>query len=185
MVPAQIEQVKRIHDTFTLLMRISKRWFVQRLQNYNLTLPQFTTLAAVAAHDRPATMSDLTELTLNDPPTMTGVIDRLVKLDMVRRTRSETDRRVVLVEATGAGIDLVNRIEGEVIGEMSTSYQSLSDTQLNNLEYLLHRLLRIHLMKYKSIDNEAGLEQEMQKLGVFEQDPIRYIKIEATETHRC
>jgi hypothetical protein len=52
MVPAQIEQVKRIHDTFTLLMRISKRWFVQRLQNYNLTLPQFTTLAAVAAHDR-------------------------------------------------------------------------------------------------------------------------------------
>jgi DNA-binding MarR family transcriptional regulator len=132
----------------------------------------------------PATMSDLTELTLNDPPTMTGVIDRLVKLDMVRRTRSETDRRVVLVEATGAGIDLVNRIEGEVIGEMSGSYSLLTDVQLDSLEYLLHRLLRVHLMQYKAIDNEADLEQEMQKMGLFERDPINFIKTESVKPNR-
>ena len=51
------EKIKRIHDTFMLLTRISKRWFVQRLQTYGLTLPQFVTLAALAAHRRPASMS--------------------------------------------------------------------------------------------------------------------------------
>ena len=171
------EKIKRIHDTFMLLTRISKRWFVQRLQTYGLTLPQFVTLASLAAHRRPATMSDLTSVTFHDPPTMTGVIDRLVKLNLVERTRSQTDRRVVLVEATTAGIELFNTIEREIMNEMSSGYSILTEAQLDNLEELLQTLLRVHLMQCKDI-HDSDVDQEIERLGLYMCDPIDYHKSE-------
>ena len=171
------EQVKQIHDAFMLLMRVSKRWFVQRLQTYNLTVPQFITLAALAAHNNVCTMSDLTNVTFQDPPTMTGVIDRLVKTGLVERTRSQTDRRVVLVQPTQTGIDLVNRIEEEMMQESTTGYEMMADDELDTLEHLLKRLVRIHLGQYMSL-NGSALDAEIAKLEQFTKDPIAYTKLE-------
>lgn len=171
------EQLKRIHTSFLMLMHVSKRWFAQRLQTYSLTLPQFVALAALAGHQKPSTMSDLTSVTFHDAPTMTGVIDRLVKMKLVQRTRSETDRRVVLVAATPAGVDLVEEIETNVFNEMSDGYQIFSDTQLGDLEHILHNMLRVHLMQQSTLEN-SQLDAEIQKLQMFIEDPINYIKSE-------
>lgn len=160
------ERIKRIHDTFMLLMRISKRLFVQRLQGYGLTLPQFVTLASLACHSEACTMSDLTSVTFHDPPTMTGVIDRLVRMDLVKRTRSQTDRRVVLVAATPTGTDLFKKIEADLMNEMANSYECLSDEQLETLDQLLRLLLKVHLKEYKTLqDND--IETKIQQLEKF------------------
>jgi DNA-binding MarR family transcriptional regulator len=172
------EHIQRIHDTFMLLMRLSKRWFVQRLQSYGLTLPQFMTLAALAAHEEACTMSDLTNVTFHDPPTMTGVIDRLVKTKLVQRTRSETDRRVVLVKATPTGIDLTNEIKESLMQETLTSYKMLTDEELVTLEQLLRRLLRMHLGQYTSLQD---VDAEIEKLEHFTKDPINYMKLVNTK----
>ena len=171
------KQVKHIHNTFMLLMRVSKRWFVQRLQAHGLTLPQFVTLASLAGHEAPCTMSDLTNVTFHDPPTMTGVIDRLVKMKLVERTRSQTDRRVVLVIPTQDGKELVNEIETNIFSEMSNTYASLSDKQLSDLEQILHSLLRGHLIQYSRLKN-TDVDAEIEKLQLFVQDPISYVKSE-------
>lgn len=171
------EQLKRIHSSFMLLMHISKRWFAQRLQTYNLTLPQFVALASLVGHKEPCTMSDLTSVTFHDAPTMTGVIDRLVKMKLVQRTRSETDRRVVLVAATQAGVDLVEDIETNVFNEMSKGYEPLTETQLVDLEHILHTMLRVHLMQQSAIES-SQLDAEIEKMQLFIQDPINFIKSE-------
>ena len=177
---ARQEQVKQIHDAFMLLMRVSKRWFVQRLQIYNLTLPQFVTLAALAAHSNACTMSDITNVTFQDPPTTTGVIDRLVKTGLVERTRSQIDRRVVLVQATQAGTDLVNQIEKEMMQESTAGYRMMADDELDTLEHLLKKLVRIHLGQYMSL-NGTELDAEIAKLEQFTKDPIAYTKLEQEE----
>ncbi len=170
-------QLRRIHTSFMMLMHVSKRWFAQRLQTYGLTLPQFVALAALSGYQQPCTMSDLTSVTFYDAPTMTGVIDRLVKMKLVQRTRSETDRRVVLVAATPTGVSMVHEVDSNVFEEMSNGYRLFSDTQLGDLEHILHSMLRVHLMQQSALEG-SQLDAEIEKLQLFIQDPINYIKSE-------
>src|ERR1700752_1318297 len=127
LTPSREERIKTIHDAFFALMWISKRQFAQRLQTFGLTHPQFITLATLTAHKKACTMSDLINVTFQDAPTMTGVIDRLVKMQLVERTRSETDRRVVLVEVTPAGSGLVQQIDEQMLCDATTGFARLTD----------------------------------------------------------
>ncbi|MFN8457959.1 MAG: MarR family transcriptional regulator [Anaerolineae bacterium] len=171
------ERIKAIHDAFIALMWISRRQFVQRLQSFGLTHPQFVALAVLAAHKQPCTMSDLITVTLQDAPTMTGIIDRLVKVGLAERTRSEIDRRVVLVQASPAGIELVSQIEAQTLTEAQCNFATMSDEELGHYEELLRRILQIHVGRY-TLPQEADLEAEINKLRLFKSDPIRYAKSE-------
>ncbi|MCK6630548.1 MAG: MarR family transcriptional regulator [Anaerolineae bacterium] len=175
--PSREERVKAIHDAFIALMWISKRQFAHRLQAFGLTQPQFMTLATLTAHKEACTMSDLIHVTFQDAPTMTGVIDRLVKMKLVERTRTETDRRVVLVKATSAGIDLVKQIETQTLCDATNGFANLTDEELSALEQLLHFILRMHLRRTLS-SPEADLEAELEKLKLFGRDLIHYAKLE-------
>ncbi len=176
-VQTKEEQIKQIHNGFMLLMRVSKRWFMQRLQIYNLTLPQFVTLVTLASHNNACTMSDLTNVTFQDPPTTTGIIDRLIKMGLVERTRSQTDRRVVLVQVTESGIELADKIETEMMSETLKVYETLGEDELETFGQLLKRLVRIHLGQYMSL-NGSALDDELKKLELFTTDPIAYTKLE-------
>ena len=180
--PARAERIKVIHEAFIALMWISKRHFAQRLQTFGLTVPQFHSLAALAAHQQACTMSDLINVTFQDPPTMTGVVNRLIKMKLVQRTRSEVDRRVVLVQATQAGIDLVKRIEEKTLHDDSSGYASLTDDDLTALEQLLRYILRMHVGQYKLLQDE-DLDAELEKLRLFKSDPIRYARMEGRKPH--
>lgn len=179
------ERIKRIRDTFIMLVWTSARQFSHELQDFGLTLPQFVALAALAAHRHPCTMSDLTKVTLQDPPTMTGITDRLVKMGLVQRTRSEADRRVVLVQATPSGVELLRRIRNEAIDGVMGEYLTLADTEeLADLDHLLEifeqsleYILRVHLKRRHSLDS-AGLEAEIEKIQLFLRDPFYPSEVE-------
>lgn len=170
------EQIKAIHDAFFALMWIAKRQFTQRLQAFGLTPPQFVTLATLVAHKQACTMSDLINVTFQDAPTMTGIIDRLVKVKLAHRSRSETDRRVVLVEATPAGIELFKQIEEKIFQDDSCTYEDLTDQDLVMIEQLLIYLLRAQVGR--STSSDVDLDTGIQKLLLFQSDPIYYTKLE-------
>lgn len=170
------EKVKKIKDMFVSLIWVSTRHFSQWLQTFGLTAPQFFTLASLSCHRNPCTMRDLTEVTLQDPPTMTGIIDRLVKMKLVKRTRSEVDRRVVLVQPTETGVELVTRINQEASQEALKSYQTLADEDLEALEQSLYYLLRLQVGRQTSLTGEE-LDAEVQKMIVFKDDPIHFVKM--------
>ncbi len=171
------ERIKRIHNSFVALTLIAKRRFAQRLQSFGVTQPQFSTLAALAAHQKACTMSDLTNVTFQDAPTMTGIINRLVKMELVQRTRSETDRRVVLVQIAPAGGELVKQIEEKTFHDDFIGYAALTDDDLTALEQLLRYLLRMYIGQYKSLENDY-LDAEIEKLQHFMSDPIHHMKLE-------
>lgn len=99
----RVEQIKAVINAFDSLMWLAARQFSQWLQRtFGLTYPQFMALAALAAHRQACPMRELTSAIFEDPATLTGIIDRLVKMKLVQRTRSETDRRVMFVQATPA-----------------------------------------------------------------------------------
>ncbi len=174
----RVDRIKLLRDAFQALMWIAHRQFSQRLQNFGLTMPQFVTLASLAAHKQACTMSDLTNVTMQDPPTMTGIVDRLVRMKLVERTRSETDRRVVLVRATEDGVKLIQQIQAEIMDEELKMYSALTDNDLTALERLLKQKLRLHAGQYRSLPDEA-MDAELERLQRFINDPIQYSKLES------
>ena len=171
------ERIKHIADAFLPLMWFTTRQFGQKLAAFGLTPPQFMTLAALSRHHQPCTMRDLTAVSLQDPPTMTGIVDRLVAMKLVQRTRSETDRRVVWVQATPAGADLIKQITEKSHRDDTPSFATLNDDELAAIEQLVGYLLRIHVDRLASLKG-TDVETQVERLQLFMNDPIAYVKSE-------
>lgn len=175
-VTSREEHINRLHNTVMLAMRLHKRYFMQRLQSFGLTIPQFITLAAVTAHKQACNMRDLTNVTFQDPPTATGIVDRLVKMALVHRTRSQTDRRVVLVEPTAAGVEMIENINAELSAEAINIYSELSDEQLQLFEGLLKHFVRAFI-QHSNPGQNTDIDAEIKKLENFVNDPIQFVKL--------
>lgn len=169
------ERIKLIHQQFSTLMWLGFKQVVSRLQKYGLTQPQFITLSALVHHNSPATMQQLTKVTFQDAPTMTGIVNRLLKMELVRRTRSEMDRRVVFVEATSAGVELVETIDRELRRDKRVGLFQLSETDLDKLEEMLDYLLLV-LLRQNPEYNEVSLDLAKKWLQNFAADPLGMIK---------
>lgn len=72
--------------------------FREHFGKMNLTFPQALTLSALA--DGPMPISKLAERTGSANSTISGVVDRLERLGLAKRSRSSADHRVITVKAT-------------------------------------------------------------------------------------
>ena len=73
-------------------------------------------------------------------PDVTRLVDRLIKQGLVRRERSAEDRRVVLVEITGAGLALLARLDEPVLEYVAAAMAGLKPQQLRTLDTLLNEV---------------------------------------------
>ncbi len=71
--------------------------------DFAITLPQFDVLAELDAAGEPQTMSALSRRLMVSNGNVTGVIDRLERAALVRRTPSAEDRRVQYIALTPKG----------------------------------------------------------------------------------
>ena len=74
----------------------------------NLTFPQALALSVLGT-EGPMPISKLAEKMGSANSTISGIVDRLERLELAKRTRSELDHRVIYVEATEKYIELRNR----------------------------------------------------------------------------
>ena len=89
----------------------------------NLTFPQALVLN-VLGEEGPIPISVLAERTGSANSTVSGIVDRLEKLGLAKRERSEHDRPVIYVSATEKYHDLRKKAETNVSGY----FNSLLDT---------------------------------------------------------
>jgi DNA-binding MarR family transcriptional regulator len=125
---------------------LEQRRFAQDLAGFDLTPPQFFVLRSIAQHGEHSTMSSLAYDTLQHCATMTGIVDRLVRMGLVLRRRAETDRRQVLVELTPAGRGLLDKVRG---CRESRLVATLTHLSAHDTEELLH-LLRLYLEAFQT-----------------------------------
>lgn len=96
------------HVAMQIMMRL--RQILQELskhskyiqENYKITVPQLLCLREVYEHG-PISIGALTKIVFLNNSTVTGIIDRLEKQKLVKRTRISKDRRQVHVEITDEG----------------------------------------------------------------------------------
>ena len=82
--------------------RLASRRLSGKLAGYSVTPPQWGVLVALWEQDG-LSLSELAKRSFFDGPTMTGIVDRLEKANLVERRRDSTDRRVISVYLTDEG----------------------------------------------------------------------------------
>ena len=82
------------------------------LSQGRLTVPQLSVLDYVAGQGG-CTMGTIASVFRMRPSAVTAVVSRLVELDLLRRGRSETDRRTVSAEVTTQGRRVIGSFHAE------------------------------------------------------------------------
>ena len=88
---------------------------------FEITLPQFDVVAALARHDNGMTMTELSRELMVSNGNVTGIIDRLVTEKLVLRKALAEDRRTFIVRLTPKGaahFDETAKIHERWIDEM-------------------------------------------------------------------
>lgn len=127
-------------------LRVSKEIVLQTqgyLDQTELTYPQRIALMILDG-DGPMPISDLAAAMGSANSTISGVVDRLERLGLAQRIRSEQDRRKIYVSVTDRFLQQKEQSEAKANHSFSQGIQSLSDEEqkeiLNALQLLAETL---------------------------------------------
>ena len=99
----------------------------------NLTYPQSIVLAILEA-DGPMPISALAEAAGSANSTISGVVDRLEKMELVQRTRSDSDRRVIYVSTTEQFREYFAKFKATACDRFSAALNTLSPQDAQAVE---------------------------------------------------
>jgi len=109
------------------------------LAEHGLTETQFGILEALF-HLGSLRASDLGSKVLTSSANVTVLADALGRKGWVKRRRCEADKRVVYVELTAKGRELIQQVFPEHVGHLLEDFAPLSDAELDVLAHLAKRL---------------------------------------------
>jgi len=132
-----IEALERVLGQLTWLGRKS---LAQELSYYGVTVPQFYALLSLEKRGRACPMNELARATQQARATMTGIIDRLVRMGLVERRRKESDRRVVMVRPTRRGEQLLEEVRARRRRGFHKALAKFDDEKIDQLLRLLETL---------------------------------------------
>lgn len=111
------------------------------LAPHGVTQAQYNVLRILrGAHPDCYTCSEIGERLLDRTPDVTRLLIRLEGRGLVKRQRAERDRRVVEVEVTDEGLEVLGRLDEPVREAIGRLVRHLSASELGVLSDLLERL---------------------------------------------
>ena len=116
-------------DIFMTYLRVTQHMSQQFRSHFgrmDLTFPQALVLS-VLGEEGQVHISALAERTGSANSTVSGIVDRLEKLGLAKRQRSETDRRVIYVSATEKYAALRDKAATDVRSYFSTLMDHMSE----------------------------------------------------------
>lgn len=87
------------------------------------------------------TMTELVEYIDSPMSTATGIADRLVRSGCIKRERSETDRRVVILTLTEKGSELVKGLKAMLQGYINKAVEDLTEEEKQFLTGIAFKIL--------------------------------------------
>ena len=145
-------QVDAIVETLIYLYTESRRLTKGLARQFGLTGPQLTVIKLLEQLGD-LSLSSLSSRIKANNSTVTGIIDRMEREDLVVRERPEQDRRVVLIRLTDRGRELASRIEVEPMALFREALRSLPETDVEDLFRILGQLQRF---VREAVDDQAA-----------------------------
>lgn len=120
--------------------QVSQYYTHNVLKEYNITYPQLLVLK-VLWDKGPVTVSDIVNALALDTGTISPLLKRMQKLNLIKRDRSETDQRIVMVNLTKKGLELKENL--------SNAFSTIQDT----LDLDIQELKELNLLLSKVIES--------------------------------
>lgn len=118
--------------------RLVVRSYTPLLKKFGITYPQYLVMLVLWEHKTLA-VTQITKLLLLDTSTLTPLLKRLEKMGYIRRKRSESDERVVMIGLTEKGEKLQQ--EASLIPSQLVEGLKFSEEELIQLYQLLYKYI--------------------------------------------
>lgn len=123
-----------------VLLNSMNRAIDASMQAYDLTAMQWKPLLMLSK-GRASTAAELARLNCSDNGAMTRMLDRLEAKGLLRRVRSESDRRVVHLELTEEGERVSELIPYGLSAVLNTHLAGFSRAEFEQLQSMLLRMI--------------------------------------------
>jgi MarR family transcriptional regulator, organic hydroperoxide resistance regulator len=126
------ETIKKINVLQRELGKTMRGHAFNHWMTLSLSTTQVKSLMCIVENDR-ISSKKLAEMLDVTPANVTGIVDKLIEQGYVRRVENAQDRRVVFLESTDAGKNLMANLE-QMASEFTTKMlSSLNDDELGHL----------------------------------------------------
>jgi len=109
-------------------------------EGIEITPEQWSVMACLWKKDK-VTQQALCSLTAKDKPSMTRLIDKLEKRNLVTRVSDNNDRRINLIHLTDAGLALQQRATEIVHQVASKTLNNITDEELDTSRTVLKKIM--------------------------------------------
>lgn len=109
------------------------------MADFGLSMAQFNVLRILRGAKTQLSIHVVKERMIEVSPNTTRLIDKLIDKDLVSRVRCENDKRIVFVEITKSGLDLLSKIDDRLENDKFAT-TGLTDTEAVQLNNLLNKL---------------------------------------------
>jgi DNA-binding MarR family transcriptional regulator len=157
--PRTKPDVDAIVETLIYLYTESRRLTKGLARRYGLTGPQLTVIK-ILAEIGDLSLSSLSERIKAQNSTVTGIIDRMEREELVLRERSEADRRVVLIRLSDKGRRLAQTIRVE---PMEIFRQALTKMPKKDQSELFRILVQLQKAVREAIAAEPLLSPPLER----------------------
>lgn len=106
---------------------------------FDITIDQWMVLKALYNED-PMTHKDLAEKTGKDQPTLTRIVDIIIKKELVERIEHPHDRRCLLVQLTHKGREKIKMLSPEIAKIRMKAWENLSEEDFRNFTRILNTI---------------------------------------------
>jgi MarR family 2-MHQ and catechol resistance regulon transcriptional repressor len=113
--------------------------FTRFFRLYGLTTSQYNVLRILRGEGKPLPCLEIAERLIAVVPAITGLIDRLERMELITRQRSTEDRRVVFVTITDKALELLARMDQPIDALHERLIGHLTNDELRELIRLLEK----------------------------------------------
>ncbi len=107
------------------------------LNPYKISIQQYNILRILRGAKEAITVNAVKERMIQKSPNSTRLMDKLCDKKLIERTRCESDRRVVYVQITDKGLQLLNKIN---ISEFDDYMRNISEQEAKTINQILDKI---------------------------------------------
>ncbi len=110
------------------------------LKPFDISHPQYNVLRILRGAKEKLTAQTIKDRMVDKSPNLTRLVDKLLKKNLVSRTRCDEDRRVVWIEISKEGLVFLQRIDQHLEDEMKYSVTVLEEEEAAQLSVLIDKM---------------------------------------------
>ncbi len=136
-----MKEIPEIGSFIDRTYKIVRQDLIGRFRKANLDItPEQWIILSKLEHRSEITQKDLGDASFKDRPTVSRIVDNLVKKGLLNRTSHSDDRRKVNITLTAEGRELITNAKPFVLESRSVGWKGLSNNEYEQLIKTLDKI---------------------------------------------